>query len=198
MKLNTFFNNSSAKLGYIYALKGNGHYYDRGFDSDCSRAKLQVLRSYMQSLNTEILGVMLFGSAVAMPENITIRKKKWWLFGPVVETTVQRRVKWVNDFDFAIFTKDSQMPTHAPGVVIDGYDFYAQVSSGLHMMCLTPEEYKTGIATSDPVAQALQDKGVMIMSNQNFELADIGNPKLRAYWILDSDGGWNCRIRIQN
>lgn len=197
MKLNLFFDNAAAVLGQIYALKGNGYYYSNGYWGDSARAKLSVLRSYMQSLNTPILGVMLFGSAVEMPSEVTIKRKKWLLFGPIVENTVQQGVKYVNDFDFVIFTKDSQMRLSAPGLVIQGYDFYARVSSGLHMMCLTTEEYLAGIDREDTVATSLRDKGVMIMSNGDFELSNIGNPSLKAVWELDAYGTWNCRVKTK-
>lgn len=198
MKLNAFLSNSGVRLGNLYALNGNGYYYADGCSYNCARAKLEILRSYMQSLDTTILGVMLFGSAVKMPETVVLKQKKWFFFGPVVETTVKQHVKNINDFDIAIFTKDSQTPINAPGQVIDGYDFYAILSSGLHMMCLTPEEYHAGVEAGDSVALSLRDKGVMIMSEPDFALKNIGNEQLMASWGIDSRGNWDCTIRYKN
>jgi hypothetical protein len=197
MNLSTFFDNAAISLGQIYALEGNGYYYSNGCWRKYARAKLAVLRSYMQSLNTEVLGVMLFGSAVQMPTDVIVKRKKWGIFGPVIESTVKQHVNAVNDFDFVIFTKDSQMPLSAPGLVIDGYDFYAIHSSGLHMMCLTPEEYQAGIDTGDSVATSLRDNGVMIMRSADFPPSDIGNPMLQACWELDAYGEWHCRIKTK-
>lgn len=197
MKLNAFFDNAAVSLGQIYALNGNGSYYSDGYDGNCARAKLAVLRSYMQSLNTEVLGVMLFGSAVKMPTDVTVRRKKWFVFGPIVESVVKQYVSYVNDFDFAIFTKDSQMPMNAPGLIVEGYDFCARVSSGLHMMCLTPEEYQAGLDAGDTVAASLRDNGVMIMNSSDFALSNIGNPLLQACWELDAYGEWDCRIKTK-
>jgi len=173
-------------LGYIYALGENGSYIDSSqgeYYHTPARTNLNILRTYLHNLDTEVYGVILVSDAVRPPVVKTTTEKKWLFFGPEVKHTSLEYLDTVSNFHFVVVAKEPGPTSHTNGQRCGS----EMVQSGVLINTRTP----------DCIAELFTDKerhSAIIMHEPKIQ-SWCEMQTAEAYWTINPDGLWCCKLK---
>lgn len=185
MLIKQFLDTQKTPLGYIYALGENGSYIESGssqYYNHPARTDLNILRTYMNHIDTDIYGVILVSDAVRQPLCQTTTEKSWLWFGKETVNTTFLYLNEVSMFHFIVVMKDLHR-----GEIIHGKRYETEyIQSGVVISTRTPDNIEDLFSETRYSSIIMNEKELQPWCERSTS---------QSQWYINSSGRWCCRMQ---